>query len=106
MACIFVIPNKKDFQLKDCKAKSKDFSAEEDDFLKNFYPTMGLSEELLKNFPNRTIGSITQRVSRLGIKYTGVNKHNKKGATHRLFSVSCAFLHVNKLYYYLIKLKD
>lgn len=31
------------------------------------------------------------------------NKHNKKGATHRLFSVSCAFLHVNKLYYYLIK---
>ena len=39
---------------------------------------MGLSEELLKNFPNRTIGSITQRASRLGIKYVGVNKNNKR----------------------------
>lgn len=70
--------DKKDFRLKDCGIKGKIFSVEEDEFLKKFYPTMGLSEELLKNFPNRTIGSITQRASRLGIKYTGVNKHNKK----------------------------
>ena len=43
------------------------WTEEEDDILRKYYPTMG--SKVVDMLPGRTVGSLPDRVARLGIKY-------------------------------------
>jgi hypothetical protein len=50
--------------------KNKRFTPEEDDIIRQYYPTGGVSE-CLKRLCNRYTAAISDRARRLGIKYIG-----------------------------------
>ena len=65
------------YELKDIQKRGETFSKEELENLK-LYSTMGMSKEFLALFPNRTKGSLTQKLSRLGYKTDIIQKPFKK----------------------------
>ena len=68
--------DKNNFTIIECKERGKPFSKEEDELLKDKYKALGHSEELLKFFPGRTMGSLIQRACRIGAKSEA--KHGKR----------------------------
>lgn len=68
--------DKNNFTIIECKERGKPFSKEEDELLKDKYKALGYSEELLKFFPGRTMGSLIQRACRIGAKSEA--KHGKR----------------------------
>lgn len=69
---------KETYLLKDTKKRAKLFTTEEEILLKEKYPIMGICNELLELFPERTAESLRQQAHRLKLKYLGENKHNKR----------------------------
>jgi hypothetical protein len=64
-----------------CRATQKHgspFTDAEKELLRIKYPEMGISDELLKLFPNRTYNSLRQQAHRLHLQYCGKSKANKK----------------------------
>lgn len=58
--------------------KPDTFSEKENELIISLYPLLGLSDEFVNHFPNRSRHGLAQQAHRLGLKYVGENKHRKK----------------------------
>ena len=67
---------KENYYLKKTQKRGKPFTLEENQLLKEKYPIIGICEELLNLFPERTSDSLRQQAHRLQLKYLGKSKHN------------------------------
>lgn len=66
------------YEIKETQKRGKSFTDDENTILKENYPLMGMSIELLKLLPNRTKGSIRQQAHRLNLQVFQPNKCNCK----------------------------
>lgn len=70
--------DKENYVIKPTIKCGEKYTDEENFLIIEKYPSMGMTDEFLSLFPNRTKGSLIQHCSRLGMKYIGESKQNKK----------------------------
>ena len=66
------------FVIKNTTKRGEKYSQEEKQRIFEHYPVMGMSSEFIAMFPNRTEPSLRGMASKLGVKYCGDNKNQKR----------------------------
>ena len=78
------------FEMKRAQVKGALFTKAENDIIRQNYPVLGMSKDMLKLLPNRTENSIRQQAHRLGLRMTNPIKNSYKKVvcieTNRVFN--------------------